>query len=214
MPLPNSNSTSTSNLLTSFQALHNVNSHLSWTERGNIRDPILTEFGVDQCVYLQNNFPHMNKITHVLVSPLRRTLQTAALGFGTAIKRGGIPFIAWPDLRETGDGPCNWATSIKAVEQITRDQGIPIELGLLTEGWQDFADDYGIRPERVRKHLLRFQRALIFGKKWNGIDIGGSDTKDFHVLVVSHGGILSEVAGYLGKFQRCCSICWIFTDVV
>jgi broad specificity phosphatase PhoE len=50
---------------------------------------------------LRDSFKHHDKIDLVLTSPLRRTIQTAALSFGPVLKRD-VPFIAVPEAQEVG----------------------------------------------------------------------------------------------------------------
>ena len=67
----------------------------------------------------------------VLVSPLRRTMQTFALGFGA----DAVPVVLRPDLQETGNMPC--------------DRAMP-ELGkamLAERGWSALAEAYGQLPD-------------------------------------------------------------------
>jgi broad specificity phosphatase PhoE len=53
-------------------------------------DPVLTRFGESQAVALRHTFPHVPDL--IMVSPLRRTLQTMLLG----LSRPQIPVLLDP----------------------------------------------------------------------------------------------------------------------
>ena len=63
-------------------------------------DPVLTEVGLEQAKELNRRSELEKKLVPgaVVVSPLRRTLQTATLGFNYLV--GSVPFIAQEDCRE------------------------------------------------------------------------------------------------------------------
>jgi hypothetical protein len=67
-----------------------------------IRDPVLTDKGRAQCRALSASFKHHDSINLVVTSPLRRTIQTAALSFGPVLARD-VPFLAIPEAQEVGD---------------------------------------------------------------------------------------------------------------
>lgn len=54
--------------------------NLSVANQG-LRDPRLTPLGEQQCAGLRASFPHHHRITHLVASPMRRTLYTCLLGF-------------------------------------------------------------------------------------------------------------------------------------
>jgi broad specificity phosphatase PhoE len=68
-----------------------------------IRDAVLTPKGKEQCRALSAVFPHHKDVDTVFASPLRRTIQTAALSFGPTLARKEVPFILLPELQEIGD---------------------------------------------------------------------------------------------------------------
>jgi hypothetical protein len=72
-------------LIRHAQALHNVASDFS------LHDPPLSELGERQCAELQESLKKediANKVELIVVSPMRRTLQTAMLGLGWLIEKG------------------------------------------------------------------------------------------------------------------------------
>lgn len=72
-------------LIRHAQALHNVASDYS------LHDPVLSELGERQCADLAESLKKekiANEVELVVVSPMRRTLQTAQLGLGWLMERG------------------------------------------------------------------------------------------------------------------------------
>lgn len=82
------------------QGSHNVQNDYS------IIDPTLTNLGKDQCRFVRNQFPHHNKVSHILVSPLFRTIETAYHAFKPAVDRG-IRITAMPQVTENNADGCN-----------------------------------------------------------------------------------------------------------
>ena len=83
------------------QGFHNL-----CQENEQIPDPDLTPFGEDQCRKLQEHFPDHAKITHLVASPLRRTLYTCLLSF-EPVAKSGKKVIALPDAQEVSLQPCD-----------------------------------------------------------------------------------------------------------
>jgi broad specificity phosphatase PhoE len=77
-------------LIRHAQALHNVAS--DWS----LHDPPLSALGEQQCVELQESLKKeelVNKVDLIVVSAMRRTLQTAKLGLGWLIEDKKVPVI-------------------------------------------------------------------------------------------------------------------------
>jgi len=99
----------------------------------SIRDPLLTPYGEEQCRDLARSFPYHDKIDAVVASPIRRTVYTALLGFGSDLDRKSLNVIAMPELQETSDLPCDTGNSS---EDLAREfDGKPVDLGLVQPGW-------------------------------------------------------------------------------
>ena len=45
--------------------------------------------------------------------------------------------VALPDVQETSDVPCDTGSDIDALKKEFVDKGLPVDLGLLYEGWND-----------------------------------------------------------------------------
>ncbi|KAL2072765.1 hypothetical protein VTL71DRAFT_12108 [Oculimacula yallundae] len=90
---------------------HNLRS-IPEPERVAMLDPGLTTWGHSQSVLLSKRFHAMDKVTHILCSPMRRTVHTALVGLKPAIQRG-IQVTLIPDLREYGGGRCNMGSNLE-----------------------------------------------------------------------------------------------------
>jgi broad specificity phosphatase PhoE len=143
-------------------------------------------------------FPHMDDITIILSSPLRRTMQTALLAFQPLYARG-LKLFLWPALREWGNGASNIGYSLAEMEKEMA--SLPVDLCLLNEGWEletDPVEEGAERSNRVRKDLYDLGEILLTGGVWKGIPID-KHIAPVHVMVVSHGGFLANVMWANGK---------------
>ena len=73
----------------------------------SIRDAVLTAKGKEQCRALSAAFQHHDEIETVFASPLRRTIQTAALSFRRVLSRPEVPFVMLPALQEVSNIGCD-----------------------------------------------------------------------------------------------------------
>ncbi|RDW57853.1 phosphoglycerate mutase family protein [Aspergillus mulundensis] len=169
------------------EAAHNPNHDTT------ILDPPLTAKGIHQCTNLNRSFRFKSEVGLVVASPLRRTIQTALLGFqdtldtsyyaaGTGGVRGGAKFHLEADLQAHSDRNCDTGST---------------ELVLRAEFPQLPWDTFGLDPlfpkkdglyapdmESLRRRGLRVQRYLaeIFRELEN------TDRRD--IVVVVHGGFM------------------------
>ncbi|KAF7960608.1 hypothetical protein EAE96_000284 [Botrytis aclada] len=105
-------------LIRHAQALHNV-SHKA--RNYELHDPALTDLGFGtQCdelaSHLENEVPLAREIDLIVVSPMRRTMQTAQQGLGWLMKRG-VPVILRPEWQENSNKPCDTGTPIEIMEK-------------------------------------------------------------------------------------------------
>lgn len=143
-------------------------------------------------------FPHMDDITIILCSPLRRTMQTALFSFGPLYTRG-LKLILWSALREWGNGASNIGYPVEEMEKETA--ALPMDLRLLNKGWEletDSEAEGAERSNRVRKDLYALGEILLQGGIWKGLPVEKHNTP-VHILVVSHGGFLANVMWANGK---------------
>lgn len=98
----------------------------------SIHDPLLTNFGEEQCRMLQKRFPNMGSVDLIVASPLKRTINTALIAFEPVIKEKGLKVIALPELQETSDLPCDTGSSPELLAK--EYEGKPVDLSLVRPG--------------------------------------------------------------------------------
>ncbi|KAL2064959.1 hypothetical protein VTL71DRAFT_4099 [Oculimacula yallundae] len=101
-------------LIRHAQAQHNA------TRDYTIPDPPLTELGFGQqcdelAKHLQTELPLAQEIELIVVSPMRRTLQTAQQGLGWLMKKG-VPVILRAEFQENSAKPCDTGSPIPEME--------------------------------------------------------------------------------------------------
>jgi broad specificity phosphatase PhoE len=141
----------------------------------SIRDAVLTAKGKEQCRTLSSNFKHHQDIDVVFASPLRRTIQTAALSFGPTLSRKEVPFVLLPALQEVSTLGCDVGIADTA-EDIQRmlpelfNEGDlnfdinKIDASAVTAGWNSKQDYWAYEKRAISRRAadLRnwlFQRA-------------------------------------------------------
>jgi broad specificity phosphatase PhoE len=162
------------------QGYHNLNE-----ENHKLHDPSLTPFGESQCQALQKVFPYHEKITHLVASPLRRTIYTCLLSFEAEVK-SGKKIIALPELQETSDLPCDTGSDpAKLQEEFgTGKWKGTVDLSLVREGWNYKSPNTRWAP-RADKIEVRAREA----RRWLR-DLGKQFGGDAEIVVVTHGGYL------------------------
>src|SRR4051812_5310707 len=93
----------------------------------------------------------MDTITHVLSSPLTRTLETALRCFAPVYARG-TKVIAWDQLVELGSAPCNTGAPLAVLKETWK--GSPIELGSLRNGYENSSNERSDKDDRLRNIVL------------------------------------------------------------
>ncbi|KAI8961847.1 phosphoglycerate mutase-like protein [Daldinia sp. FL1419] len=155
------------------EALHNINNE--W----DLPDPVLTEKGVEQCEALaeklEQNFGFASEECRILVSPLRRTLQTVRFGLQWLRDRG-VPTEVRAEWQETTDNPCD----------------IGDDPAVIKDEWPDF-DFSTLDPIYPQKTGLyenseeAFQRRASFAKRWL------FERPEKCIVVVTHSGFLKRL---------------------
>ncbi|KKY28139.1 putative phosphoglycerate mutase family protein [Diplodia seriata] len=125
---------------------HNVN------RRHHLRDPHITPLGHAQCAALRDEFADSEKVSAVLASPLKRTIQTATYCFGAALARPDVPFVLVPLAQEVAANPCDTgfpADELRAAlpemvgpATVGFDLGAKVDFGLVEEGWNSKSGIY------------------------------------------------------------------------
>lgn len=166
----------TIHLVRHAQGYHNLN-----VENEKIRDPDLTPLGEQQCRDLRAAFPHHDKLTALVASPMRRTLYTCILGFGAG-PSAPYPIIALDTLQELSDLPSDTGSSVARL----RDEfGDKADLCRVRDGlWTDKFGDTPFEPtkEKIEARAREARKALR--------EIAGGVNSDSHIVVVTHGAFL------------------------
>jgi len=172
----------TLHLVRHAQGYHNL------TEANHrLPDPDLTPLGKQQCSTLASNFPYHERITHLVASPLRRTLYTCLLSFPEEVERG-LKVVALPELQETSDLPCDTGSEPAALAAEFEEGKFAgaVDLRLVKEGWNDKRGKWSPASSAIE---ARARQARIWLR--NLAEGSGSDSgRDVDVVVVTHGGYL------------------------
>ena len=152
-------------------------------------DPPLTHFGRAQCETLKHSFPAMERITHILCSPMTRTLQTALCAFEPVLRRG-VAIEPWQLLREVGSGPASTVEELR-----TKFDDAPIEWENLEEDWHEYRHPSGLTYcspgpwSEIRKTLYEYGQFALRNQPKE------EEGNDIEILVVSHGGAIRRMVG-------------------
>jgi len=157
------------------EAYHNVG------EKYHLHDPYLTELGESQCRLMRGKFPQEPAPTLIVSSPLKRTLQTAIIGFAPFISSGKVPVTVMAELQETSKMPCDTGSP---AEDLARDSALrlpgaaePIDYSVLPGDW---ASKRGRWADSIE--VLTNRAAAV--RKWL------KDQHQQHIVCVLHGGFL------------------------
>lgn len=163
----------------------------------SIRDPPLTPRGIEQSQILSQKFPCKEEIGLVITSPLRRTLQTALVGFQQMLNeryypkaaKDGFPngarLLIEPDIQAHSARPCDMGSEQAILqsefphlpwEELAFDPLFPAKEGL-----------YATDKESLIQRGQRLQR--LFEEQFAAL--AGSGRPD--IVVVSHGGFMQFV---------------------
>ena len=147
-----------------------------------ISDPELTPLGRKQCAELRKAFPFHDRITHLVASPMRRTLYTCLLSFEPVVKRGKT-VTALPELQEVAAVPSDIGSSPKRLA--AEFEPTEVDLSRVGASWTDKSSKSPFEPE-MDKLAARAQKARLFLRSLAAEVQDG----DAHIVVVTHGGFL------------------------
>ncbi|KAK4201124.1 histidine phosphatase superfamily [Triangularia verruculosa] len=149
-------------------------------------DPDLTDLGKTQCEELYKAFPFHEKITHLVASPMRRTVYTCLLSFNPSASAAKPPIIALPDIQEVSPFPCDVGTEPEKLLSEFSDEKV-VDLGLVKEGWNDKGPGSEYAPEPMKLHE-RARRAREWFRDLGRGYKGGEE--EVNIVAVTHGGFL------------------------
>lgn len=147
----------------------------------------------------------MDRITHILCSPLHRTLRTALVAFHPIIQKG-LQVIAWPEIREYGSSPCSSGSDLAVLlsklyhaEKVTRDC---VDTTLVPDGWEiQYEGKTGeeVREFRAKRALIALQKLRSLGIEatkeangaWEGHEV--HQGRDVEIVVVSHSAFIVDL---------------------
>ncbi|KAH8602395.1 hypothetical protein B0O99DRAFT_138386 [Bisporella sp. PMI_857] len=171
--------------------------------RFNVLNPSLTWLGIRQAERLRQTFEPKNRITHIVVSPMKRTLQTAFIAFSELLA-DGLKMVAFPELKELGN--CKSSTGY-TLEDLHKYVGeCPVELQHVPVGWEKPVPSYQASHEQqaltAKKRLfdVALTAASLHYLRESGNSAGlnlseygyrVSEGKDIEILVVSHMSIMN-----------------------
>ncbi|KAL2264650.1 hypothetical protein VTJ83DRAFT_7160 [Remersonia thermophila] len=148
-------------------------------------DPDLTPLGEEQCARLRRAFPYHDKVTHLVASPLRRTLKTCLLAFGDEGEHDGAAgknknnnkqkkkVLALPEIQEISPLPCDVGSPVEALAAEFGDDAVDLSLAAALGGGAAWADKRSraspfaptaARLEARASKARRFLRGL--GREW------------------------------------------------
>ncbi|KAL9005682.1 MAG: hypothetical protein Q9188_001541 [Gyalolechia gomerana] len=173
----------TLHLVRHAQAVHNLT-----RANHSMLDPPLTPLGEQQCRDLCTKFPYHSSIKLVITSPLRRTIQTSLLAFEPGISRG-IECIAFPEVQETSDLPCDTGSNLSVIKEDFKAK--PVNFTLVPDDWDSKQGKWAANTNAIEARCRE-------ARKWL------KERDEEAIVVVTHGGLLHYLTGDwsgAGKFQ-------------
>jgi len=164
------------------QGYHNLDKDGVDTEQ--IRDPDLTDRGREQCERLREDFPFQDKIDCILASPIRRTIQTALIGFQPAIEKRGLKLLLTPMAQETSDKPSDTGSEL---DKLQKEYGNRIDARRMTSDWNTNKGQWHMDWVSIEKHAVELRQYI------SGLDCE-------NVVLVAHGGV-SNACNLVVQFE-------------
>mmetsp|Transcript_8065 Transcript_8065/g.23734 ORF Transcript_8065/g.23734 Transcript_8065/m.23734 type:complete len:345 (+) Transcript_8065:56-1090(+) len=170
------------------QADHNVTGDLTK------RDPRLTDLGRRQSRLLDVAPVLIGRQVELVVSsPLRRTLETAAIGFGEASPTPR--FVAHPDAQETGSHPSD--TGVPA-EELKEEFGKLFDLSLCETDW--FVKPAPFDPQRLQ---VQQQGITALRERMARLAAWLLAQPEQSIALVAHHGVFGHLPGVEMELSNC-----------
>lgn len=173
------------------QGFHNLHRQMYRDDQTKI-DPTLTDLGKNQCLDVRTQFPHHDKVSHILVSPLFRTIETGYYCFKPAIDRG-IKITAMPEVTANSGEGCNRGHAPEEIiawakETFGNDVLDEESFRWLVPYWYEKSE--GLYENNDSKLRMRASVARQIIQRW-----ASSAGDDAHIVVVSHWEFLPYLVG-------------------
>ncbi|KAI1640592.1 histidine phosphatase superfamily [Biscogniauxia mediterranea] len=146
-------------------------------EGSHIRDPDLTPHGFDQCDSLRKSYPSRDKVSCIVASPMKRTIQTALFGFPDLIEHGK-KIIAIPELQENSARPSDTGSPLPELKE---EYDPYVDWVCVSETWFLKGPDTRFAP--VKEKVEERARIARLGLRELARRVG----PDGHIVVVTHG---------------------------
>ncbi|CDR45666.1 hypothetical protein NBRC10512_002095 [Rhodotorula toruloides] len=174
-------------LLRHGEAQHNVGPPFPPPDH-SLLDPELTSRGVTQCAAIPTTYPTFfaslkPENTIILVSPLRRTMQTMLLGFSALLPSSTshpVPLLILPQLQECGAYPCDIGGPLKETKARFPHEWLDWSEVEKNPGWNQNRGEFEA-TEAKNVARARWVRKFI------------RERKEENVVVVSHHGLLRRI---------------------
>lgn len=136
------------------QGFHNLDPRNEQT----LLDPDLTARGRDQCKRLAAAFPYHDEIELVIASPLRRTIQTALLGFGPTIASTNSQLLLEPRCQETTAGAADTGSDR---ERLVQEFGGVLDFSRWDDRWNLNQGEWEMTDENLEKHCTELRDFIM-----------------------------------------------------
>lgn len=202
----------TLHLVRHAQGYHNLTPANHW-----MVDPELTPLGISQCSTLNKTFPYHSRITHLIASPLKRTLATCLLSFHDEVTEKGLKVLCIPELQETADVPCDTGSDrdVLAAELATK-KGVwadfgaeAVDLSLVVDGWNSKRGKWGDSSTAIeaRAKVARVAIRDVARKR-----LAQDPAADVDIAVVTHGGYLHFFTEDWDGYEAAHGTGWVNTE--
>jgi broad specificity phosphatase PhoE len=147
------------------QGFHNLHPHNEET----LLDPDLTPRGKDQCQRLSDAFPYHDQVDFIIASPLRRTIQTALIGFG----HHDLKIVLEPRAQETTDKAADTGSEIRRLRE---EFGDKLDTSRMVDEWNSNQGDWEMTPENLKRYCAEVKESIQALPKQN-------------IVLVAHGSV-------------------------
>lgn len=175
----------TIHLVRHAQGYHNLS-----VENEQLPDPDLTELGNKQCAGVRAAFHSHDKLTHLVASPMRRTIYTCLQSFGPAQgddddfqRTALLPVLALPEIQEVSDNPCDTGSEVSRLEDEFRGT---VDFSRVPAGWNEKKSADSPWEPTLEKLEARAKKARLALREL----AASSGKEDVHIAAVSHGAFL------------------------